>query len=380
MKTPIPSPIPFLLQIPDPRNPNQLQHTRETLWTLILLALMARQENVLAIAQWVQDQQDWLLHTVELRTRTGQSKLPSQASIYRFLWTLEQDITALETALTCWVQVLLVTQQISGTLICVNADGKYLLDTARPRAGQGALVLVGAFLTELGVTLTQTLVAGTEAQAVKSMIGTLKTALPKDGWVMTTDAGITERDLARKIRKADGHYFMRLKKNQPDALEMSAWVFHYPLESTGTSFFDEEQRSGELWSWNVQASNALPEEFRSGFPGAEQVVRLERRVTQLVSGETRVEEAFAVTSLLVTAKELYGVWRGHWGIENRLHHKRDEVFKEDRCRTRRAAQSLAALRNVVLSLLHLSGDRVLRCVRRFACQPGLMLAVLGLQP
>jgi hypothetical protein len=42
-----------------------------------------------------------------------------------------------------------------------------------------------------------------------------------------------------------------------------------------------------------------------------------------------------------------------------LHHKRDEVFKEDRCRTRRAAQSLAALRNVVLSLLHLSGDRVL---------------------
>jgi hypothetical protein len=66
MKTPIPSPIPFLLQIPDPRNPKQLQHTRETLWTLILLALCARQENVLAIAQWVQDQQDWLLHTVEL--------------------------------------------------------------------------------------------------------------------------------------------------------------------------------------------------------------------------------------------------------------------------------------------------------------------------
>jgi hypothetical protein len=87
-----------------------------------------------------------------------------------------------------------------------------LLDTARPRAGQSALVLVGAFLTDLGVTLTQTLVVGTEAQAVKTMIGTLKTVLPKDGWVITTDAGITERDLARKIRKADGHYFMRLKK------------------------------------------------------------------------------------------------------------------------------------------------------------------------
>jgi hypothetical protein len=44
------------------------------------------------------------------------------------------------------------------------------------------------------------------------MIGTLKTVLPKDGWVMTTDAGITERDLAQKIRTAGGHHFMRLKK------------------------------------------------------------------------------------------------------------------------------------------------------------------------
>jgi RES domain-containing protein len=31
-----------------------------------------------------------------------------------------------------------------------------------------------------------------------------------------------------------------VKKNQPDALERSAWVFHDPLESTRTSFFDEE--------------------------------------------------------------------------------------------------------------------------------------------
>ena len=185
MKTPIPSPIPFLLQIPDTRNPKQVQHTQETLWTLVLLALSARQENVLAIAQWVQDQQDWLLNTVKLRTRTRQSKLPSQASIYRFLWNLEDNITALETALTAWVQALLNAQQTPGTLICVNADGKYLLDTARPRAGQSALVLVGAFLTNLGVTLTQTLVSGTEAQAVKTMIGTLKNVLPKDEWVMT---------------------------------------------------------------------------------------------------------------------------------------------------------------------------------------------------
>jgi DDE_Tnp_1-associated/Transposase DDE domain len=380
MKTPIPSPIPYLLKIQDSRKPKQLEHTQETLWTLVLLALSTRQENILAIAQWVEDQHDWLLNTVGLRTRSGQAKLPSQASLYRFLWSLEQDITALETALSCWAQALLNTHIPSSQLVCVNADGKYLLDTARPRSGQSALVLVSAFLSELGVTLTQTLVTSTEAQAVKTMINTLKTTLPQGSWVLTTDAGITERDLAAKITKAGGDYFMRLKRNQPEALEMSHWVFHYPLGPTGTAFFEEEYRSGELWSWDVRASSALPDELRLGFPAIEQVVRLERRVTRLDSGETRVEETFALTSLTTTAQELYGVWRGHWGIENRLHHKRDEVFKEDRCRTRKAGQSLAALRNAILSLLHLSGDRVLRCVRRFACQPGLMLAFLGLEP
>ncbi len=193
------------------------------------------------------------------------------------------------------------------------------------------------------------------------------------------DAGITEPDLAVKITKADGHYFMRVKKNQKDALEMCNWVFELPLDLSGTHFVDEEQRSGELWEWDVQASKALPEDLNAAFLGVKQVVRLERRVTRLDTGETRLETEFGLTSLNVTAKELYGVWRGHWGIENKLHHKRDEVFKEDRCRTRKAAQALAALRNVILGLLHLSGERVLRCVRRFASQPDLMLEFLGLK-
>ena len=81
MKTPIPSLIPYLLTIPDKCNPNQLEHTRETLWILVLLALYARQENILAIAIWVRNQNDWLLNTIGIRTRTGLPKLPSQASL-----------------------------------------------------------------------------------------------------------------------------------------------------------------------------------------------------------------------------------------------------------------------------------------------------------
>ena len=49
------------------------------------------------------------------------------------------------------------------------------------------------------------------------------------------------------------------------------------------------------------------------------------------------------------AARLLEIWRGHWGIENRLHWVRDVVFGEDRSqvRTESAPQLLAALRNLV---------------------------------
>ncbi len=134
----------------------------------MLLALSARQENILAISQWVEDQKTWLLETVGIRTRSGLRKLPSQASLYRFLWCLEQDILKLEACLTRWVQEILTLKNPDGALICVNVDGKHLLDTSRFRAGQSALVLVGAFLNDFGLTLTQTLVTSTKRTRLKA--------------------------------------------------------------------------------------------------------------------------------------------------------------------------------------------------------------------
>ena len=61
--------------------------------------------------------------------------------------------------------------------------------------------------------------------------------------------------------------------------------------------------------------------------------------------------------------------RNHWAIENKLHHKRDTVFAEDACRTRKAAQALAALRNLLLGFLHQLNRPVLRSVRSFSVQP-----------
>lgn len=49
--------------------------------------------------------------------------------------------------------------------------------------------------------------------------------------------------------------------------------------------------------------------------------------------------------------------------------KRDVALGEDACRTRKAAQTLAALRNLLLGFLHVLGVPVLRSLRRFAVNP-----------
>jgi hypothetical protein len=94
------------------------------------------------------------------------------------------------------------------------------------------------------------------------------------------------------------------------------------------------------------------------WPDVGQVCRLERVVRR--GGKETREVEYAITSAgpqWAGAAELLGWWRGHWGIENRLHWVRDVTLGEDASRIRTAAgpEAMAGLRNVAISLLRLSG-------------------------
>ncbi|WP_337867283.1 transposase family protein [Meiothermus sp.] len=97
LNKPIPSPIPYLLQVPDLRVHNTTYDWR-MLFMLVLMALGSGRTNILAIAQWMQDQRDWPL-VMGFGRRKTRTALPAQATIYRFLWALEQQVVALEKAL-----------------------------------------------------------------------------------------------------------------------------------------------------------------------------------------------------------------------------------------------------------------------------------------
>lgn len=70
--------------------------------------------------------------------------------------------------------------------------------------------------------------------------------------------------------------------------------------------------------------------------------------------------AYGVTSLTpeqASAKRLLELNRGHWEIENRVHHVRDVTYDEDRCRIRsgNGARMMASIRNTAISIVRMMG-------------------------
>ena len=153
----------------------------------------------------------------------------------------------------------------------------------------------------------------------------------------------------------------------------------------GESFAEasQEGRRGDRWEKRrLWASTALNEYL--DWPGLGQVCCVER--TRRHKGRETVERAYAITSLppeRAAAARLLGIWRGHWGIENRLHWVRDVVFGEDQSqvRTGSAPQLLAALRNLVTGMLRLNGVKnIAAALRHYGWKPWETLTLIGLLP
>ncbi len=204
--------------------------------------------------------------------------------------------------------------------------------------------------------------------------------LDLEGMVVTLDALHTQRKTARQIIGQGGDYFMVVKDNQPDLLDDIKALFEYPVPEEEFATSVTRGRHGDRFEErSLKASDALNEYLN--WPHVGQVCQIERRVTR--KGQTRVEVNYAVTSLKpekANATRLQRLWRGHWGIENRLHWERDVVLGEDVSQVRKGAapQVMAALRNLALGLLRQAQtENIAAALRRHSRHPHEALALMG---
>lgn len=214
------------------------------------------------------------------------------------------------------------------------------------------------------------------------MAEALLAELNLDGVTVTGDAQFCQRVLSQQVVAAGGAYFWAVKENQHRLLE--ALVTLFTLEPPpGVSFAVAVQRGrhGDRWEERTLRASTLLNDYLE-WPHVAQVCTIERVVTR--KGRTTCETGYAITSLRpdqADAARLAAIWRGHWGIENRLHWVRDVTFDEDRSqiRTGHAPHIVAALRNTAIGILRRAGHaNIAAALRTYAAKPREVLALAGL--
>lgn len=376
-----------LQDVPDPRKARGQRFEWSFLLALIASALVSGQHSGAAIADWVAGHATELV--ARLKPRRGQ--VASGSTLRRVLQQI--DMTALEQTVAQYTHHLSMPSTASGTL--TTSQGQVLhaqaVDGKQVRGvnahGQ-PLHLVSLVAHGSGHTLAQTAVAKKRNEI--SATPQLLQGRDLTDTVITMDALLAQRALAHQILDQGGHYFMLVKRNQPELHEAIADLFAYPTwlaHEQATEYACHRQTHkghGRLEVRTLESSPTLNDYL--DWPGLGQVMRRRCQRQVLKTGQLSDEITYAITDLRpeqVGVAQLQALWRGHWTIENRVHYVRDVTFGEDACQIHRgrAPLALVTLRNALLILLrHHGWPNIAQALRHYGASVSRALELIGALP
>ncbi len=233
MPGPLPSPVgspgslaAALAKVPDPRRPHGWRPAYAPLplvavLQLVVAATLCGARSLYAIAQWGQDRlEDDPALLVSLGLPAG--RRPCVATLHRLFKAL--DVTAFETALGTWL-----SQTGVAPTDALAVDGK----TLRGIHGEAipGVHLVAAYAHQAGAVLRQVQTGG-KGQELAAAQQVLR-QVPLAGRLVTTEALLTQREVARQIVAGGGDYLLPVKDNQPTLRADLAEAFS-PLGTDGT--------------------------------------------------------------------------------------------------------------------------------------------------
>ncbi|WP_460071324.1 ISAs1 family transposase [Streptomyces sp. YKOK-I1] len=173
--------------------------------------------------------------------------------------------------------------------------------------------------------------------------------------MITADALHTQHGHGTYLRSQGAHYIVVVKKNHPglfDRVRTLPWreitLDHY--ERTRAHHRDQSRRLKTAAFAHLD------------YPDVRQALHVVRRRRDQGSGKLTIERIYLITSLppgAATSAQLASWIRGHWGIENPLHHVRDRTFREDdsKIRTAQPPRTMASHRNLAIGLHRQDGQK-----------------------
>jgi predicted transposase YbfD/YdcC len=370
----------YLLRIHDRRKRRGIRYALVTILVVLILAKLCGLDKPYEIADWARHRSEFLVEVLHLK----RTRLPHHSTYRRILESV-LDADEFERLMSDFIQHCPEV----GQAVLIAMDGKTLRGTITAEDPFG-LHLLAAYLPGEGIVLWQMVVE----QAKENEIGVapqLLKSLDLRQKVVVADAMHAQRALSLQITQAGGEYVWIIKDNQLTTREAIELLFtpQKPLAGEGRPALDFQQARtldkghGRLEERTLTVSSLLNEYLE--WPGVAQVFKLERRFTNLASGEVEQEVRYGLTSLSssqASPERLMKIVRSQWGIENGLHYRRDVTFHEDATRMthKTAGRAMATINNLVCNLLAIQGFSNFAQARRlFDARPHQALAlILGL--
>jgi predicted transposase YbfD/YdcC len=238
--------------------------------------------------------------------------------------------------------------------------------------------MLAAYLPEQEFVLAQVAVENKENEIVGAP--KLLKAIDLHGKILTADAMHTQKGLSRQVVEDGGDYLFPVKENQPLLFAAIERLFAPDLPKPGfgkiqndfeTDVWQGKPKHGRIEKRTLTSSALLNDYVDWSYLG--QVYKLERRFSWIYKGtilKTSCETEYGITSLTraeAPPRRLNQVRRMHWGIETKLHYRRDVTFHEDATRMTRpgAGRNLSVIHNLVLGIISHCGYRNVAEARRF---------------
>ncbi len=330
--------------LPDPRRDHNKEHKLIDIIVLSLCGVLAGCEAFTEIEEFGKHKEDFFREFLELP-----NGIPSHDTLGRVFQLLDPE--AFGECCLAWVRSL--RKDFKDTSIAI--DGKTLRRSFDHAEGLRPLHVLSVWCGEHNLILGQTAVdvKGNEINALPETIEKLNI----EGATVSIDAAGCQRAVASAIRKKKADYVLALKGNQGHLNDDVRWFFEAcvakDFEGVEHSFHEtHEQRHGRKEHRQYYVVE-VPSDIRNA-----SLWRDLRTVSMVISEVTQGSKAtserrYYIGSLPCNAKQVARSIRSHWSVENNLHWVLDVVFREDESRIRKghAAENMAMLRRLTLSLL-----------------------------
>jgi predicted transposase YbfD/YdcC len=347
-------PLRFFFDLPDPRAKN-VRHRLIDILIIAICAVICDADGWEDFEDFARAKQSWFKTFLDL-----QHGVPSADTFRRVFSRL--DPLAFERCFVNWMSS--VVKLSAGKLVAI--DGKSIRRSFEHGWDKSGMAhLVSLFVQNNGQVFSQlkTEGKGRELSGILQLLG----MLDLNGAIVTLDALGCQKEVCQIILDRGGDYLLCVKENQPTLhdslvrnldemiLEKFKAVDHDYDESTDADHGRIETR--RVWVTADRIDDWL--KVAGDWPGLKSVAVVEAVRDVPLAGKS-VERRYYISSVAKpTAGLMGGAIRGHWGVENGLHHVLDVSFHEDDSRIRKdhAPENVSRLRRIALNLLKDKGKR-----------------------